>query len=466
MKRTVKRLSLLAAVAVFAVATPVVAESPFWPVQAKGGPVAAELRGAWRSRGYGWIVEFGPDGPRLFHTAGGACFRDPRQDVDPDGIMAEWRPEGQGTITLAGDASGTRYLFDKLPSLPAECQASTAWTPDRVVAVVADTFAEFYPRSAERGLDWKARRAAALAQVSPTATDFQLWTALSGLLAGLDDPHVELHGMVDGARRDLQPGDSPTLTRVHAADPAGDEKAWLQAYREGILTQVLQGRGRQAANNRVFWGRVDDIGYLNLVTMGAFARNAAPEDPRPLDPVLDEAMAAFAGAKAVIVDVSNNRGGYDTIGQRIAARFAETPRLAYAKVGVGARAASQPVRVEPASAARFTGPVYLVTSDVTVSAGETFTLMMKSLPNVKQVGGTTRGAFSDQLPKPLPNGWAFALPAELYKGPGGEDLEGRGLKPDLPLAVFPESDLMGGHAKAITDLIAKIHQGEVGTAGR
>jgi carboxyl-terminal processing protease len=177
-----------------------------------------------------------------------------------------------------------------------------------------------------------------------------------------------------------------------------------------------------------------------------------------LDAALDEAFAAFVGAKAVIVDVSNNRGGYDTISQRVAARFAAQPRLAYSKVGVGAKAPPQPVRVEPASRQGFTGPVYLVTSDITVSAGETFTLMMKALPNVKQVGGTTLGAFSDQLPKPLPNGWAFALPAELYKGSKGEDLEGRGLAPDTPMAVFPENDLMGGHAKAIQALITKIHQ--------
>jgi carboxyl-terminal processing protease len=445
-----KRLSLLAAAAVLSFAAPALAESPFWPVQAKGGPVAAELRGAWKSRGYGWIVQFGPDGPQLFQTVGEACYPDPRQQPDPDEVLKVWRPEGQGVITLAGDESGTRYQFDRLPNLPTNCIAAAAWTPDR--------FEAFYPRSAERKLDWKARKAAALAQVSPTATDFQLWTALSSLMTGLDDPHVELHGVVDGARRDLEPGQSPTLTRVASTDPAGGEKVWLQAYREGILTQVLQGRGRQAANNRIFWGRVDDVGYLNLVTMGAFARNAAPDDPQPLDAALDEAFAAFAGAKAVIVDVSNNRGGYDTISQRVAARFAAQPRVAYSKVGVGAKAPPQPVRVEPASGQGFTGPVYLVTSDITVSAGETFTLMMKALPNVKQVGGTTLGAFSDQLPKPLPNGWAFALPAELYKGPKGEDLEGRGLAPDTPMAVFPENDLAGGHAKAIQALIEKIRQ--------
>lgn len=461
-----KRLSLLAAVAVLAIAAPAAADSPFWPVKAKGGAVAPELNGAWKSRGYGWIVQFGPEGTQLFQAVGDFCYPDPRNEPDPDGVLAFWRAEGQGLISLTGSPETTRYLFDKLPNLPTTCIAAAGWTPDRIVAFAADTFAAYYPRSAERKLDWPARKAAALAQVSPAATDAQLWTALSGLLAGLDDPHVELHGAVDGARRDLEPGESPTLARVRAADPQGDEKAWLQAYREGILTGVLRGKGRQAANNRVFWGRVDDIGYLNIVTMGAFARNAAPDDPRPLDAVLDEALTAFAGAKAVIVDVSNNRGGYDVIGQRIAARFAAQPRVAYAKVPVGAKAPPQPIKVEPTSGPGYSGPVYVVTSDVTVSAGETFTLMMKALPNVVQVGGTTRGAFSDQLPKPLPNGWTLALPAELYKGPDGQDLEGRGLVPDVPLAVFPDTDLAGGHAKAIAGLIAKIRLGDGASGAR
>lgn len=460
-----KSLSLAVAAAL-SLAAPAWAESPFWPVQPKNGPVAAELRGAWKSRGYGWIVQFGPDGAQLFHTAGGACYPDPRREPDPDGVLTLWRAEGPGVVSLTGDAEGTRYTFDRLPNLPTDCISAAGWTPDRMVAFAADTFAELYPRSAERKLDWPARKAKALAQVGPSATEDQLWLALADLLAGLGDPHVELHGMVQGARRDLEPGESPTLLQVRAADPAGEEKVWLQAYREGILTGVLKGQGRQTANNRIFWGRVDDIGYLNVMTMGAFARNAAPDDPRPLDAVLDEAFGAFAGVKAVVVDVSNNRGGYDTISRRIAARFTAQPRVAYAKVPVGAKSPPQVMKVEPSGAVGFTGPVYVVTSDVTVSAGETFTLMMKALPNVTQVGGTTRGAFSDQLPKPLPNGWALALPAELYRSAEGQELEGRGLRPDVPLDVFPGGDLAGGHTKAIADLIAKIREGGVGATPR
>ena len=42
-----------------------------------------------------------------------------------------------------------------------------------------------------------------------------------------------------------------------------------------------------------------------------------------LDAALDQAIAAFRGARAVIVDVSNNRGGYDGLAQHIAGRFAD-----------------------------------------------------------------------------------------------------------------------------------------------
>ena len=84
-----KRLSLLAAAAaaVLAFAAPALAESPFWPVQPKGAPVAAELRGAWKARGYGWIVQFGPEGAQLFQTAGEACYPDPRREPELPGLL-------------------------------------------------------------------------------------------------------------------------------------------------------------------------------------------------------------------------------------------------------------------------------------------------------------------------------------------------------------------------------------------
>ena len=85
----------------------------------------------------------------------------------------------------------------------------------------------------------------------------------------------------------------------------------------------------------------------------------------------------------------------------------------------------------------FLGPVYLLTSDVTLSAGEVFALYMRALPNVIQVGGNTRGAFSDMIEKPLPNGWTLSLSAEVYRDPQGQSYEAQGLPPQRKFRGIP-----------------------------
>src|ERR1700730_12237415 len=44
-----------------------------------GGRPAPELHGVWRSRAYGYIVRFTPDGHQLFNVAGDFCYPN---DVD------------------------------------------------------------------------------------------------------------------------------------------------------------------------------------------------------------------------------------------------------------------------------------------------------------------------------------------------------------------------------------------------
>src|SRR6185312_943777 len=107
---------------------------------------------------------------------------------------------------------------------------------------------------------------------------------------------------------------------------------------------------------------------------------------------------------------------------------------------------------------RYVGPVYLLTSDVTLSAAEVFGLYMRALPNVVQVGETTRGAFSDMIEKPLPNGWLLDISAEVYRDPDGRSYEAHGLPPKLKREVFPADDLFGGHARAVLALIEEIRR--------
>jgi carboxyl-terminal processing protease len=95
-------------------------------------------------------------------------------------------------------------------------------------------------------------------------------------------------------------------------------------------------------------------------------------------------------------------------------------------------------------------------SDVTVSAGEIFALTMRTLPNVVLVGTRTRGAFSDAIDKPLPNGWKLNLSAEVYRDAQGIWHETKGVPPQLKRDVFPPDDLVGGHTRLVLDLMKEI----------
>jgi carboxyl-terminal processing protease len=318
---------------------------------------------------------------------------------------------------------------------------------------VAATFTDLYPSFVEFGIDWKARVAALESQRAKITDDSSLFEALRTLLAGIEDAHVELRASAAGRSLELVPGDGDTLKRVEAK--FGPAQQWRQAYRRDILETILQRKGHEVANRRVIWGRVGDIGYINLLTLFGYGPDG--KGRAAADAVFDQAFAAFAGVRAVIVDVSSNTGGSDSFALYVASRFTDRRRLAFTKVGVGAQGVEpQPLYVEPSTRSRYLGPVYVLMSDVTVSAGEIFALSMRSLPNAVLVGGDTRGAFSDAIDKPLPNGWKLNLSAEVYRDPEGRSYETKGLPPQLKREVFPPDELAGGHARLVLNLMKEI----------
>jgi carboxyl-terminal processing protease len=440
------------------------------PVMTGSRPVAA-VHGVWRSRGYGYIARISQDGIRLFHVAGDFCYADPRAERDPDGLFVNYQARGTDTVAFSTMPGQTQYVFDRISGgLPRACTERMVWTAPRIATLFAETFGDLYPSFQVRGIDWQRQSAAAIATLNDKSNDAALFKALQTMLAGVEDPHVELTAKVGGAQRTFEPGDGATLGRLRAAGGTGPNSAmrrWRDSYQRGILNTVLQGKGHLTANERLFWGRVGDIGYLNFLSIAGFTESGS-DNRAVVDAVLDQAINAFNGVRAVIVDISSNRGGFDGLAQHIAGRFADSRRLAFTKTAYGAQGLEpQPFYVEPSNRARYLGPVYLLTSDVTLSAGEVFALYMRALPNVVHVGGTTRGAFSDMIEKPLPNGWTLTLSAEIYRDPEGRSYEAKGLPPQRKLEVFPPGDLNGGHARVVQSLMEDIRRDAPnGTNGR
>jgi len=79
--------------------------------------------------------------------------------------------------------------------------------------------------------------------------------------------------------------------------------------------------------------------------------------------------------------------------------------------------------------------------------------MMNRKPEVVRVGEHTAGAFSDRLPRRLPNGWLFSLSNERYLDGNGANYEGRGISPDIAVKALDRLDIESGHDAALEKAI-------------
>ena len=424
------------------------------------------IAGFWQSRGYGWYFAIDEAGVTQYQHAGDLCFTPDESTANrTETLSLGYRfyrlgpTADEAILQLLPDDTEVRVR--RLDTLPESCSrpldGSYAETFEYFAALVAAEYAFFEVR----GIDWPARVEAARARLPEIASDEEFFALLASCLDGFSDSHTKLLAEIGGEKKKVQDGQGTTLPALRAE---GREMEWLVEIFGQLQNETLDPGSRHTAEDRILWGTLRDgrVGYVQIFTMGGFS-GVSIGDPTfreaefaVFDQVMDEALTAMQDAEAIIVDLSNNRGGYDAISRRLASRFAASTFDAYStrvpSSGLPARMRS----IEPADGARYTGPVFLLTSDVTVSGGELATLALRTLPNVTHVGRTTRGSFSTVLSKPLPNGWILELSNEIFAAPDGQVYEEIGLKPEIDIEVFPLDNPIGGHADALETILRRI----------
>ena len=211
----------------------------------------------------------------------------------------------------------------------------------------------------------------------------------------------------------------------------------------------------KVANDTVWWGHVDgDIGYINIYALNGFTPDATwsnrGEQLKLLDDALEEIFVAFRQKRAILLDLTHNQGGFDAASDLIASRFADQTRhaLTIEMFGVPTTQAER-VLVVPSTRARFTRPVFVLTSEVTVSAGEGLVAMLRAFPHVTHVGQPTRGYLSGILNKPLPASLAASVTSQIIRTADGASYEAHGIPPQVRVEVFPPTDVLGGYPRAL-----------------
>lgn len=407
--------------------------------------VGSRFDGIWISRGYGWLWQIADGRVERYDVSGSFCIRSGRGSdfaLRPDN-----RPE------LSGDGASLRirmedpeyfYIFDGIDDLPDRCRERPPASPEAVFDAFAEAFASHYAFFAERGVDWEQAVAAARSGLDAGMSDRALFELLAGLVSLFRDSHVGLEAEIDGREFEISGTDKPAP--VQTTSSSATAGAWSARAAVDSLEKPRSRGGDTLVHGRL----ADDVGYLEIRAMSGMK-------PQALEAALDEAMTLFEDMSAVIVDVSRNGGGDDSFARRIARRFAAAPTLAYSKhPGDAVGAESQEIMLQPSDRPAFTGPVYLITSHRTASAAEVFVMSMRALPNVVHLGGTTEGSLSDILSRRLPNGWVINLSNEVYLDPEGILWEGRGVPPEVPLAISGSHRPTRKDREAVRDLVRHV----------
>ncbi|MFH9422404.1 S41 family peptidase [Streptomyces sp. NPDC017529] len=442
-------------------------------------PGAAAPQGVWQMDGYGTYVTI--DGPRLraYETTAVSCLpgsmNGVREGIPDARGRVRFAVPGSARVTVAPqnarvarlsiqDNVGYRTLH-RVGGLPARCHrdpSKDARDARTVFDVFWQTYAENYPFFAAKGIDWSAVRDRYRPRVTAGTNDDALFAVLREMIEPLHDGHTKLDAgpgrEYGGARPGTTLPSAAFLKQVDAAIAAGlGRNVTLHRWAGGALSYAgLPGR----------------LGYLRITSFTGYTeRDDYESDVAELDRALDAVFthARTSGPKALrglVVDLRLNGGGSDPLGLRVASRLTDRPYLAYRKHARNdprdprGFTPDQPAYVRPHQGPRYTGPLALLTGDLTISAGETFTqALLGRTPAPVRIGGNTQGVFSDTMDRTLPNGWKFALPNEEFRTADGRTFDGTGIPPAVRVPVFAPEDLAARRDPALTRARALLDAG-------
>lgn len=445
----------------------------------RDGVFDAKVRGAWRVLGEGRFLEIGERGLTQFEEARSICYVD-RREALPIEIVRDYNyrrveESDRVTVDIHLDGNPSVMTLERIPEVPHHCRQEPPTDPATVFKTMWEIFDLDYGFFKERHIDWAARFASLQQKAAAAANDDALQAVLTEALHDFNDYHVTLYRYkgdesIDALGTFLGTGNTPTMQMLRQAFAQQSEilslddfdAQWKERMRASMRPHLIPQGGTHALNDSMVWGTLPgNIGYVQLSRLAGFVEEDSPvADLKAIRAEMDKVIAALADTKAIILDIAVNDGGYDEFSAEVAGRFADRRRLAFTVQQHRPQGKKgEAWYVEPKGERQYLKPVYLLTTDRTVSAGDSLTLMMRELPHVTHVGQRTSGSMSDRLVKALPGNFGVGLSNESYFDAKGVLYEGRGIPPKVDLQVFYPSDpasLYTGHEAAIGKIMEMI----------
>jgi carboxyl-terminal processing protease len=338
-----------------------------------------------------------------------------------------------------------------------------------------------------RGTDWAAQRERYRARAQAARSDAEFLIVANEMLGQINSSHLfisaparsrgassigarfvtmdgdlivaEAPALSDAYRAGLRPGDRLLSPREALRGEVGSTASFR------VQTCSNRRRDIEARREQAFWppehpgfrwsqirtGPSQRVGYMRI---DRFDDGAAA--------LADQAMSEFENVSAIIIDVRNNSGG-NVSSMRLASYFngglaepvvvllarpylqalgrpvtasdiAAAPRVDHAYTTADVFAAMERHNAGASfwsdeNAKQFTGPVFVLISEETGSAGEGFAWQMRERTRARLIGVQTAGALLSSESFDIGDGWSVTIPVHGLWGPDGTDYGDRAAPP-------------------------------------
>ncbi len=296
-----------------------------------------------------------------------------------------------------------------------------AQTPVENFESLWQTANEKYSFFKYKDIDWNEMYNVYRPQVDDNMTDEQLFDVLGNMLNELNDGHTNLTSPFDISRYSFNyPNPENFNFRLLKDNYIG----WDFNITGPLLNTIIERDGHR-------------IGYIYY---GSFSSMVSSYH---IDYIIDK----FWNTDGIILDMRSNGGGSVANIWTIASRFTDEKRFVYTtalKNGPGYNdfGEAETVSLNPHGSKQYTNKVIFLTNRGSYSATSFFSIVMKALPNVIQVGDTTGGGLGAPAGFELPNGWAYRFSCSQTLTPEGDNFE-NGVPPDITVWMNPEHEING-----------------------
>lgn len=375
-----------------------------------------EIDGYWETEGYGYLFEVSNGKVvNLFETTSLSNI-----ELFYDDINEDYELEFLDNSKLKITDFYTTYYANKRTDINEIKTNYDVNDPVYNFEVLWNTFNEHYVFMDHKNVNWQEIYDKYRPLISNETTDYELFKIMTEMLTPLSDNHVSLYipevkwwSHPDGELENF-------LKNSFITDLLSITSGYLANDNEFIET----------ANGKILYGKMqNNTGYICLLSSQGFGDGSFEHDLEILNNSLDEIIDYFDGIVTIIIDNRYNQGGYDECMLAVANRFTNDKTLVYTKKAKNNDSYTSKIDkyIEPSDTKNFNNrDTKVLTSPITVSAGEILVLAMRAIENSEIIGMETSGCLSDLLFKQLPNGWKFTLSNEVYESHDNIIFENRG----------------------------------------